>query len=82
MSLKFKVFEDVFNELNIGIFMPKKDQCDICIGFNTQNVSQEQYDLHKKRKNEARQQKEQDKLTEKFVFTMDLQSVLLCPFVT
>lgn len=78
-SLKYKVFEDVFNELNLSIFMPKKDQCDICIGFSTSNVSKERYDLHQKRKTEARQEKEQDKLNEKFVYTMDLQAVLLCP---
>jgi hypothetical protein len=61
-SLGYKVFEDIFNELNLSIFMPKKDQCDVCIRFNTNNVSQEQYDLHQKRKVEARQQKDHDKI--------------------
>lgn len=78
-SLKYKVFEDVFNEMNLSIFMPKKDQCDLCIGYQTSNVSQEEYVLHQQRKEEARQQKEHDKINGKFVYTMDLQSVLLCP---
>lgn len=45
-----------------------EDQCDICIGFNTNNVTQEKYDLHQKKKKEARQQKEQDKLNAKFEY--------------
>lgn len=30
-QVKFKVFDDVMNEMNISLFKPKKDQCDLCI---------------------------------------------------
>lgn len=72
-----------FNSLNLGLFKPKKDQCDICCGYQTQNVSEEDYNFHIQRKTEARKEKEADKKNadkgEKLVVTMDLQALLLCP---
>lgn len=71
---------------NIFIHKPKKDQCDVCIGYKTKNISQEDYETHIKRKDEARQEKETDKKIamemenkEIAVLTMDLQSVKLAP---
>lgn len=46
---------------NIFVHKPKKDQCDVCIGYKTKNVSQENYETHIKRKDEARKEKEADK---------------------
>ncbi|CAG9773409.1 unnamed protein product [Ceutorhynchus assimilis] len=74
------------NIKNIFVHKPKKDQCDVCIGYKTKNVSQENYETHIKRKDEARKEKEADKKMtmemenkEIAVITMDLQSVKLAP---
>lgn len=69
---------------NIFIHKPKKDQCDICIGYKTKNVSEEDYIKHIKRKEEARNEKENDKTeatenSELAIFTMDVQAVKLAP---
>lgn len=64
---------------NISLFKPKKDECDICITFETGNLSIEEKLLHDKIKIEARCEKETDKESIHEVYTVDLQSVLLCP---
>lgn len=73
------VFCKAIEEQNIGLFQPKKDACDICTAFDTGNLSQEEKDKHDSMKKEARMEKEKDKMSENEIFTMDLQSVLLCP---
>ena len=83
-SASYSLFKIIFNDMNLGIFSPKKDQCDICCGFNTGNVTNEDYNAHINRKEAARREKKKDKeqcetdQTYKVV-TIDLQSVLLCP---
>ena len=80
-----RVFADECNDLKLGIFSPRKDQCDLCVGFANKNpeITDEMYETHRKRKDEARNAKKQD--TEnpatKFVFTMDVQAVLICPLM-
>ena len=49
----------------------------MCVGYRTGNVTEDNYNLHQEKKNEARLEK--DKETEDNVLTMALQSVLLCP---
>ncbi|XP_050060947.1 uncharacterized protein LOC126551490 [Aphis gossypii] len=73
------VFDKVIEEQNIGLFQPKKDACDICTAYDTGNLSQEEKETHDSMKKEARMEKEKDKMSENEIFTMDLQSVLLCP---
>lgn len=73
-----------FKEQNLGFYQPKKDQCDTCCSFKTQNISEEDYAKHVAKKNRARSEKEKDKVTaqkDKTVsaWTMDLQALLLCP---
>jgi hypothetical protein len=63
---------------------PEKDQCDICIGYKTKNVIEEDYIKHIKKKEEARNEKENDKKeatenSELGIFTMDVQAVKLAP---
>jgi hypothetical protein len=66
--------------MNLSIYTPKKDLCDVCVAHDTKNLNDEKYQEHQELKKEARAEKEKDKETEGiFVFTMDLQSVLLCP---
>nr|CAH7752722.1 unnamed protein product [Callosobruchus chinensis] len=73
------LFKYIFEESNLSLFSPKKDECDICVGHRTQNVSEEIYQEHIAKKDQARNEKEKDKGSLNKVFTMDLQSVLLCP---
>lgn len=72
-------FSKRFDEMNLSLHQPKKDRCDVCVAFETENLSEIQYNLHIVLKEEARTEKAKDKLSENEVFTMDLQSVLLCP---
>ena len=81
-----KVFSDVFREKNMSLFKPKKDQCDLCCSFETGNATEAEYNEHIKMKEEARVEKNKDKelaMTddEVKVITVDLQAVLLAPFV-
>nr|CAH7716532.1 unnamed protein product [Callosobruchus chinensis] len=73
------LFKYIFEESNLSLFSPKKDECDICVGHRTQNVSEEIYQEHIAKKDQARNEKEKDKGSLNKAFTMDLQSVLLCP---
>jgi hypothetical protein len=76
-------FTKLFNELNLAFYKPKKDQCDLCVGFKAKTVQQDVYDEHIKRKKEAQDSKTLDKEEcrngKLKVITMDLQSLLLCP---
>jgi hypothetical protein len=78
--LSLCTFLKCFEHNNLSLFQPKKDACDYCESFKTGNLSNEEYEAHILRKDEARVEKEKDKEDSKSItFTMDLQSVLLCP---
>lgn len=51
----------------------------VCGGYRTKNIEESKYQMHIDMKEEARKEKEKDKISANKVFTMDLQSVLLCP---
>nr|CAH7744795.1 unnamed protein product [Callosobruchus chinensis] len=34
-------FHATFNDLNLSLFHPKKDECDVCVGYRTSNVTEE-----------------------------------------
>lgn len=75
-------FMKTVEELNLSLYMPKKDLCDVCEAYNTKNLTEEQYNMHQTLKLEARHEKEKDKSntdTTVNVYAMDLQSVLLSP---
>lgn len=72
-------FSHVFSDMNYGLFRPKKDQCDICLGFENKNIDELLYAQHLKKKTAAREEKARDKECKVWVFTMDLQSVLMAP---
>lgn len=71
---------------NIAIHTIKKDMCDICVGHQTGNVTDEDFHTHQLKKNRARQEKQFDKSEALkgncIVLTMDLQAVKVCPFIT
>lgn len=80
-------FKEEMKKLNISIHSPKKDQCDVCVGHQTGNVEEQEYQIHIKRKTEARDAKAEDKRLaqenpeEIVVMTMDVQAVKLAPFL-
>lgn len=76
------LFQKILKSEAIAIHKPRKDQCDICCSWKTGNISEEDYNTHIKKKNEAEIAKRDAKESmseEKLVVTMDLQSVLLAP---
>ena len=78
--LSYTSFSRVFGEMNLSLFCPHKDQCDTYSAYKTNNLSEEEYHLHIKKKNDlARKAMENDKEEMKWVFIMDLQAVLLSP---
>lgn len=77
-------FLSVLKTNNISIHKPRKDQCDVCCSFQLKNVSQDVYEVHIQKKNEARYAKkiaiENLKSNPDIaVITVDVQSVLLAP---
>jgi hypothetical protein len=78
---KFLRFSKLMDELMIKIFKPRKDQCDECVAHKNGNVSDEVWDVHRRKKDEARKSKENDKENSELqhVYTMDLEAVMVCP---
>jgi hypothetical protein len=78
-----KVFCDVMDEMKISMYRPRKDLCDLCLGYENKNpdITKEIYDSHILKKNEARNAMEADIANQEYkaVFTMDLEAVLVCP---
>lgn len=79
-------FYETFHELNLALYRPRKDQCDLCCSHEVGQVTDAEYQLHIERKDRARAEKEKDKqnaITDKncYIFTMDLQAVKQCPVI-
>lgn len=78
-----QVFMEEFHKLNLSVFHPRKDQCDKCCEYKTGNLTEEVYQNHLVRKNEARDEKVKDKKAalegSVRAFTMDVQAVQLVP---
>nr|CAI5856988.1 unnamed protein product [Callosobruchus analis] len=78
----FNIFKE---EFNISFHVPKKDQCDFCVGFHNsideeKKNLQTEYDLHIEAKELSRQEKEKDKRSvDKVTAVFDLQAALPCP---
>ena len=80
-AVELTYFTNRFHEGKFSVFIPRKDQCDVCYSFKYGNISKEDYDTHIKHKDEARKEKGEDKESasaSRSVWTMDLQAVLLC----
>ncbi|XP_072393717.1 uncharacterized protein [Diabrotica undecimpunctata] len=69
---------NTFEDKNLCLFRLNKDECETCVGYKEGQISKEIYDINLSKKEGARAKKE-NKTNKKYVFTMDLQSVLLCP---
>lgn len=77
--LSIATFHKEFDNKRLSLYKPKKDLCDTCVAFETGNLNEEQYNEHLQLKREAREEKSRDKNSQNEIFTMDLQSVLVCP---
>ena len=76
------LFSKHFHSENYSVFIPRKDQCDVCVSYKHHNIRQAEYEAHIHAKDQARAEKDKDKASttdKKSVWTMDLQAVLLCP---
>lgn len=78
-------FYRVFEEMNLSIFRPKKDECDVCYGYKIKQISEDDYNAHFAKKTRARLEKNKNKeealQNQVYTFTMDTQAVKLCPFL-
>ncbi|WAR25418.1 hypothetical protein MAR_011122 [Mya arenaria] len=77
-------FIEMFKDMNLSLWQPKKDQCDKCCEHKANNLDEDIYQAHILKKNEAREAKQADKEKAKHdsttkLFTIDLQSLLVCP---
>lgn len=83
--MSITTFNRVFDNQNLALHQPKKDQCDICLQYKTKQLSEEEYALHLKKRTLAQDEKKKDKEEavngKHYLFTMDVQSVKLCPVV-
>lgn len=59
--LSRQVFSNVFNDLNLSLFHPKKDQCDTCCAFKTGNIEAATWEEHCIKKDTAQATKQKDK---------------------
>lgn len=82
-ALSIYTFWETFEEMNLALFCPKKDQCNVCVAYNVGNFGAEEYRRHTELKDQARQEKNEDKnkaeTGQHHAFVMDVQAVKLCP---
>lgn len=88
-EVSISIYRKVFNtEFNIGFFLPRKDQCELCHRWKTAKDSDErremltEYSKHLESKKSVQQIKKEDKgaaSAKKCVACFDLQKVLRCP---
>lgn len=76
-------FNKYFKEMNLAIFHPRKDRCDVCVKFEVGNLPEAEYLLHVNKKNMAQNEKIADKKDAEngscHVICMDVQAAKLCP---
>ena len=81
--MSMTVFTEELKGQNISIFIPRKDQCDVCCKYKQGNTSEEVYLAHIARKEAAQAEKAKDKEQYRSSRTkalcVDVQRVLLSP---
>ena len=80
------VFNSMFHSNNLALHPIKKDKCDLCTKHEVGQLSDEEWSVHRRKKDRARDEKNKDKEEAKTnttgrVLTVDLQAVKVCPFV-
>ncbi|CAH1099152.1 unnamed protein product [Psylliodes chrysocephalus] len=78
-------FDCTLKERNIAFQTPKKDKCDTCGSYESKNLYTQIYEEHIRRKEQARDEKNRDKLLgakkEAIVLAQDMQAVKVCPYL-
>lgn len=78
-------FNSIFEEINIALYQPKKDQCDLCCAHDVGNITDEVWKIHLQNKDDARDAKAIDKknATEGkcHLLVMDVQAVKVAPLL-
>ncbi|KAK6178487.1 hypothetical protein SNE40_013273 [Patella caerulea] len=72
-SVSMRIFNEIIDEEKVSIFHPRKDQCEVCCGHDTGNVSEEVYNLnHIEKKNKPEKKRLEIK---KELFRMSVKSL-------
>lgn len=79
-----KIFNQIVKDMNLSVFSPRKDQCDLCLGHKNGLIADPVWQEHIEQKDCSREAKVLDKSAslnnpKLLVATLDLQAVLLCP---
>ena len=82
--VNYNIFKKIFKDMNLSLYQPKKDMCDLCTSYKAGNVTEDAFSEHITKKTEAQQSKANDKAIgidnpKIKILTIDLQSLLLCP---
>ncbi|OXA41441.1 hypothetical protein Fcan01_23603 [Folsomia candida] len=84
-TLSMPKFTSIFEEMNIGLYQPKKDQCDTCCAHEVGNLSDEIWKIHLQNKDDARDAKAADKRDAQngncHALVMDVQAVKIAPLL-
>lgn len=56
-ALSISVFYEEFDNRNLSLFTPKKDQCEICARYSVGNLSVEEYKIHQEKKKKKQEMK-------------------------
>ncbi|CAH1105555.1 unnamed protein product [Psylliodes chrysocephalus] len=78
-------FDCTLKERNIAFQTPKKDKFDTCCSYESKNLDIQIYEEHIRRKEQARDEKNRDKVLgakkEAIVLAQDMQAVKVCPYL-
>ncbi|CAH1114859.1 unnamed protein product [Psylliodes chrysocephalus] len=53
--------QKIANDIKLSLFRPRKDLCDLCFKYRNNNMSEEDYQAHIRKKDSAREEKQRDK---------------------
>lgn len=49
--------KDVLSEINVSLFKPHKDQCDVCLAYTKEHLPENEYEVNQAEKKNARDEK-------------------------
>ncbi|WAR23826.1 hypothetical protein MAR_037495 [Mya arenaria] len=67
----------LFNEMDLRLFKPNKDLCNICCGHDAGTITETDYNEHIKRKDDSRDSQAADK--RRAATDINIKSLLVCP---
>lgn len=60
-ALSRPILCEELQKMNLSLFKPRKDQCDLCVGYDEGNVDEDIYLAQRQKKERAQQEKAADK---------------------